>query len=89
MEFNARNVAKYVAKAAVHGKVAQLTKDAITDYTKFEEDDTVVDISSHVAGWYVSEKLKPITDRMVDKTADFIADKRAKRAAKKEASEKE
>lgn len=85
--FTARNVAKFVVKAAVHSKVAQLTEDAIIDYTRFEEDDKIVDISSHVVGWYVSDKLKPVTDRMVDKTADFIVAKRAKRAAKKDATE--
>jgi hypothetical protein len=85
--FTARNVAKYVVQAAVHGKVAQLTEDAIVDYTRFEEDDKIVDISSHVVGWCVSAKLKPLTDKMVDKTADFIADKRAKRAAKKNPTE--
>lgn len=76
--FTPRNVVKYVAKAIVHSRVAQLTEDAITDYTRFEEDDTIVRISSNVVGWYVSDKLKPVTDRMVDKTADFIAAKRGK-----------
>lgn len=86
--FTARNVAKYVVKAAIHGKVQQLTADAIVDYTRFEEDDKVVDISSHVVGWAVSDRLKPYTDKMVDKTADKIADVRAKRAAKKDTAEK-
>lgn len=70
--FTPRNVAKYIAVAIVHGKTAQLTEDAITDHTQFEEDDMIVNIGSHVVGWYVSHKLKPITDKMVDVTADRI-----------------
>lgn len=82
--FTARNVAKYAAKAAVQAKVAITTKHAIVDYTRFEEDDTVTSIGSHLVGWYVSDKVKPFTDKAVDKTADFITKKRAERAAKKD-----
>lgn len=81
--FTPRNAAKYIAKAIVHGKVASVTEDIIIDYSRFEEDDTIVDISSHLVGWYVSDKLKPLTDKMVDKTADFVVAKRDARKAKK------
>lgn len=87
MEFTARNAAKYVVKAIVASKTAQVAEDVITDYTRFEEDDTVVDISSHLIGWYVSSKLQPITDKMVDKTADFIMAKRQEMKDKKETPE--
>lgn len=82
--FTARNAAKFVLKAVVASKTKQVSEDIITDYTRFEEDDTVVNISGTLIGWYVSEKLQPVTDKMVDKTADYIAKKRAERAAKKE-----
>jgi hypothetical protein len=82
--FTVRNVAKYAVKAAVQTKVAITTKHAIVDYTRFEEDDTVTSIGSHLVGWYVSDKVKPYTDKAVDKTADFITKKRAERAAKKD-----
>lgn len=82
--FTARNVAKYAVKAAVQAKVSITTKHAITDYTRFEEDDNVTEITGFLVGWYVSDKVKPFTDKAVDKTADFIAKKRAERAAKKE-----
>lgn len=85
-EFTARNVMKYVATAAIHSAVAQQTENAITDHTRFEEDDIVVKIGSHVSGWYVSHKLRPVTDKMVDKTADFIAAKREARQARKNAN---
>jgi hypothetical protein len=84
--FTLRNAAKYVAKAIIHFETASLAETAITDHTRFEEDDMIVDISSHLAGWYVSDKLKPVTDKMVDKTADFIAAKREARKAKKNAT---
>lgn len=70
--FNVRNVAKFVAKAIVASKAADLTADAIADHTKFEEDDLAVELSSRVVGWYISEKLEPVTDAVVDKTADFV-----------------
>ena len=82
-EFTVRNVAKFVAKAIVATKTAQLTEDALTDYTALEEDSMTVDIMGGVAGWFVSDKLKPVTDAMVDKTADFITAKREARKAKK------
>lgn len=84
LDFTPRNVAKYVAQAIVAGKTAQLTEDAIVDHTRFEEDDMIVDISSHLVGWFVASKLKPVTDRAVDVTADFIAAKREEYKAKKD-----
>lgn len=78
-DFTTRNVAKFVVKAIVAARTAKLAEDVITDYTRFEEDDMIVDISTGLAGWYVSDKLKPYTDKMVDKTADFIAAKRGKK----------
>lgn len=82
--FTARNVTKFIAKAAVAAKAASLTADAITDNTHYEKDDTVVTIGSHVIGWYISEKLEPVTDRIVDTAADFVSERRAKRQAKKD-----
>jgi hypothetical protein len=81
--FTPRNVAKFIAQAAIAAKTSSLTKTAITDHTKFEEDDMIVDISGHLVGWYVSDKLKPVTDGMVDKAADWIAVRRAKKDQKK------
>ena len=59
-----------------------LTRKAI-DYTRFEEDDIVTKIAPKVVGWYVSDKLKPVTDKAVDKAADFVNARREARAAKK------
>jgi hypothetical protein len=84
IDFTPRNVAKYVAKSIVYLKVTQITEDAITDYTRFEEDDLVVRIVPKVVAWAVSDKLKPVTDKVVDKTADYIVAKREARASKKD-----
>lgn len=82
-DFTPRNVAKYMVQATIQFRTAKLVKNAIVDHTNFEKDNTPVTLVSNVVGWGVSAKLKPHTDRMVDKTADFIADKREKRQAKK------
>lgn len=89
MDFTARNAAKYVVKAIIHFKTAQITEDVITDHTRFEEDDMIVDISGHLVGWYVSDKLKPVTDAMVDKTADFVVARKNARTAKKNAKKED
>lgn len=74
--FTPRNAAKFVVTSIIKVKAAQKTEDLITDYTQFEEDDLVVDITGGLVGWWVGDKLKPYTDKMVDKTADFIVAKR-------------
>lgn len=79
--FTPRNAAKYIVKAIVHRKAAQFTEDVLIDYTRYEEDDLVVDLGSHLVGWYVSDKLKPHTDRAVDFVADKAVAYRQKRNA--------
>lgn len=82
-DFTPRNVAKYAVQATIQLRVTKLAKDTITDHTQFDSGNPVVKISSHVIGWGVAAKLKPHTDKVVDKTADFVVDKREKRQAKK------
>lgn len=85
--FTPRNAAKFVARSIVANQTAKLAEQTITDHTQFEEDDFVVDITGTVIGWYVAHKLKPVTDGAVDRVADFIATKRAAKAAKTEVPE--
>jgi hypothetical protein len=87
--FTARSAAKFVAKSIVAMKTAKLTENALTDYTSLEEDSMAVDIAGGVVGWYVSDKLKPVTDSIVDKTADFVTAKREARKAKKTAKKED
>lgn len=81
--FTARTAAKFVAQAIVQRKATQITEDVLTDYTRFEEDDLIVDLGGNLVGWYVSDKLRPVTDKIVDRTSDFIANKREARKARK------
>jgi hypothetical protein len=87
----ARFVAKRVAQAIVASQVSKFTRCKISDYTRFDNDDTIVEVGSDVVGWLVSEQLAPVTDKIVDKTTDFVATKRQQRKerkAKKNAEEK-
>lgn len=77
--FTPRNVTKYVVQAVIASKVSDFAEDAIVEHTQFEEDDMIVDIATHVIGWGVSAQLKPYTDKIVDRTADFIVAKREER----------
>lgn len=83
--FTARNVSKFIAKSVVASHVAALAENAIIDHTRFEEDDLIVDLGSRVIGWGVASKLSPVTDAIVDKSADFITARREARKTKKNA----
>lgn len=83
--FTAREVSKFIVTSIVASKAAVIASDTITDHTHFEEDDLVVSIGSHVVGWYVGHTVKPLTDKIVDKTADFVTEQRIKRQIKKNA----
>lgn len=82
-DFTPRNVAKMVVTATIQLKTAALTQTAIADHTSYEADAIPVRIVGGVVGWGVSQRVKPHTDRMVDKTANFVTERRAKRQAKK------
>lgn len=79
-----RLVAKKVAQALIAAQVARLTRTAISDYTRFDHDDIIVEVTSGTVGWLVSEQVAPVSDKIVDKASDFINTKRAARKAKKE-----
>ncbi len=83
--FTPRNVAKFVVKTLVAAKAAAITEDVIVNHTQLEEDSTPVNIMSGVVGWYVSDKLKPHTDKVVDKTADWFVARKAKKSEKETA----
>jgi hypothetical protein len=83
-QFNTRNVVKFVAKSIVYYKTTKLTATTIEEHTQFEKDDMIVGLGSSVVGWFVSDKLSPVTDKIVDKTADFITEKRQARKDKKD-----
>jgi hypothetical protein len=89
-DFTPRTVAKYVATTAIKMKTVQLAKEALADHTRFEEDDIVVRIGANVIGWGIAFKLKPYTDMAIDKTADFVNDRReAQKADQKDTTPEE
>lgn len=82
-EFTPRNVAKYLVQGTIQIRVTKLAKNVISDHTRFERDSTPVGLAANVIGWGVSARLKPHTDKMVDKTADFVIVQRVKLQDKK------
>lgn len=83
--FTARNVSKFIVTSIIAIKTADVAEDVITDHTRFEQDDLVVNLGSKLIGWCVADTAKPYSDKLVDKTADFITAKRENRKAKKAA----
>jgi hypothetical protein len=79
-----RSVAKYVVEGYVAHRVGKTASNMISDYTRFDSDDFVVEMGSDVFGMIVANRVKPLTDRVVDKTADFIVAKREARRSKKD-----
>lgn len=88
-DFTPRGAAKLVLSTLVANQVSDVTKHTISDYTRFDDDTKVTSITGMLVGWYVSDKLKPITDKLVDKTADYIVTKREARKAKKTAKKED
>lgn len=80
--FTVRNASKMVVSTAVHMTVSHLTQNALRNYTPIQGDKTVF-MAGNLAGWSASANTTPFTDKLVDKTADFIIAKRAERKAKK------
>ena len=83
--FTVRNLGKWLAKSIVAAKAADLAEDALINHTNLDEDGHIVNLGSKAVGWYISSKLEPVTDKFVDKTADFLIEQRIKRQAKKDA----
>jgi hypothetical protein len=83
-EFTPRNAVKFVVTQVIKVKAAKKTESIITGYTSFDEDDLVVDIAGGLVGWYLGDLVKPYTDKVIDKAADFIVAKRAEMKAKKD-----
>jgi len=77
--FTVRGAAKFVVNGAIVIKSTSIAKDLMTDYTALEEDSMTIRLGSKVIGSFVGTKLKPTTDKIVDKTADFIVAKRNKK----------
>jgi hypothetical protein len=80
--FTPREIAKYGINALIYSKASDVASDVMVDYTSLEEDSKTVRISSSLIGMYIAAKLDPVTDKIVDKTADFIVAANNKRKDK-------
>jgi hypothetical protein len=83
-----RIIAKKLAQGLVAAQVGRLTNGALRNYTDIDTDNIVVEAGVGTVSWLVSEYCSPITDKIVDKTADFVNAKREARRAKKSEEEK-
>jgi hypothetical protein len=84
-----RSVAKWVVVSIIDVKTTQLTADAIADHSKYDKDDLLVRVGAGAVGFVVSARLKPVTDKMVDKATDFAHEQWTKRKSKKTAKNEE
>jgi len=84
-----RTVAKWLIRSVIAYKTGELTANAAADYTRFEKDSLAVKLGSGAVSMVVTAKLTPHTDKMVDKAADFIVEKRTKYVAKKNTKKKD
>lgn len=83
----ARLVAKKVVQALIASQISKFTANTVSDYTRFDTDDTIVEVGSGMVGWLVSEQLAPFSDKIVDKTTDFVTSKREQRKERKSKKE--
>lgn len=86
-EFTPRNVSKWLLRSVVDMKVTQLTRNAVANYTRYESDNMLVTLGAHAVGWAVAAQLQPVTDKIVDVTADFATEQYNKRRTKKNKTE--
>lgn len=86
----ARNVAKWLAVSIIDLATTQAVANTVADRsTRFEKDDLIVKLGAGAVGMVVSAKLKPVTDKMVDKAADFASEQWTKRRPKKDNQKQE
>lgn len=81
-DFTPRNITKEVAKSIVAFKVTRASRNVISDHTRFDNDAMFVNIGAGLVGSYVAHKCSPITNKVVDTTFDFVAEKIAARRTK-------
>lgn len=88
VQFTPRGVAKFSVSFIIKAKVAKKTAHFISERTSLESDSIAVGLGSALVGNFVGQSLRPLTDKMVDKTADFITQKRDERKSNKSEKDK-
>ena len=80
-----RNVAKWLLAATIDLTVTRVVANTADNYTRFDKDSIAVKLGAGAVGMVVAANLKPVTDQVVDKSADFIVEQRIKFQAKRNA----
>lgn len=80
-----RSVAKWLILSAIDLKTTQIVRDTADNYTRFDRNSTAVNLGAGAIGMVVAHACMPVADKIVDTSANFIAEQRAKRSAKKNA----
>jgi len=78
-QFTPRNVAKFSAKHVIGAMVGKAVKDILLSTIPATEKLKIAELSGAISAWYVSGKLEPVTDDLVDFAADEILEYRIKR----------
>jgi len=84
-----RDVAKWLLNAAVAMKTSDLAADTVASYTSFDKESLALRLGTGAIGMVVARKLEPATDAIVDKTADFLVEKRNQFRSKRDAKKKD
>lgn len=84
-----RQVAKWLVVSAIDLKTTQIAANTVDNYTGFDKDSLAVKLGTGAIGMVVAANLKPVTDKYVDKAADFINLKRMEFVTKKNEKKKE
>ena len=84
-----RQVAKWAVISAIDVTTTRFVANTAENYTRFDKDNLLVRLGSGAIGMVVCANVKPVTDKFVDKTADFVSSKRAEFVAKKNAKKKQ
>lgn len=65
-------IAQMAARMVVSANVSAITAATIESHTDFDRDSTTNTVASAAIGWYAGLKLKPVTDKAVVATRDFV-----------------
>jgi hypothetical protein len=85
----ARTAAKWIVTSIIAVKTTELAENTANDYTRFDKDSLAVKLGAGAIALVVTSAVTPYTDKVVDKTVDFIVAKRAERCAKKNTKKKD
>lgn len=80
MNAKPRKIAKFAAKTIVQTAAGAAVRNALTALIPATGDNHVALITGAVAGYFIAEELEPVTDALVDATADAIEKRKVQNA---------